>query len=97
MNGGKEDVMLGPFMIVVWAAALACVIFTFIITGYTGKIIMGSILIIGIFISLVIPNIRLYINIAGLIIGLGCFVYLIGAGYMFNLRVFRGRKPHDRF
>lgn len=89
--------MLGPFILVVWAAALACVVFAFIITGYTGKIILGSILIVGIFVTLTVPSIRLYMNVAGLIFGLGCFIYLIGTGYLFNLRILRGRKPHDRF
>ncbi len=73
-----------------------CIIFTLIVTGKSGKIFLGSLIIIGVFVTLAFPSTKLYMNIVFMIIGLGCLIYLISGGYMYNLRLLRGKKPHDR-
>ncbi len=73
-----------------------CVIFALIVTGKSGKIFLGSLIIIGVFVTLAFPSIKLYMNIVFMIIGLGCLIYLISGGYMYNLRLLRFKKPHDR-
>jgi len=79
------------------AFALFCVIFSFVVTGKGGKIFLGSLVIALALVALTFPRIRLYLNLGAVFLGLCCFVYLIGKGYMYNLRVFRGKASHDKF
>ena len=71
-------------------------ILTFIITGKNGKIFLGSLIVIGVMVTLSFPSIKLYMNIVFMVIGLGCLLYLISGGFMYNIRILRGKKPHDR-
>jgi len=82
------------FLIFLFLLVLA--VYAFIVAERTGKIILGSLVIIFVVLSLGFPKIRIYLDILALIGGIGCYVYLISAGYAYNIRVFRHKKPHDK-
>jgi hypothetical protein len=84
-------------IVLIVAATLFCVIFAFVVTGRGGKIFLGSLIIVMAFTSLTFPQIRMYLNLGAVLMGLCCFIYLIGKGYLHNIRLFRGKASHDKY
>jgi hypothetical protein len=75
---------------------LLLMVYAFTVVEKTGKIILGSFAVIFIILALGFPKIRIYLDIIALIAGIVCYIYLINAGYAYNIRVFRHKKPHDK-
>jgi len=88
---------MGFVFLVGIAFALFCVIFSFVVTGKGGKIFLGSLVIAFAAVALTFPRLHFYLNLVAVFLGLCCFVYLIGKGYTYNLRIFRGKASHDKF
>ena len=67
--------MFGPYWIVVWGFALACIIWSFVVIGLAGKIVVGSVVILFVILSISIPEGRLVFEIIGLLFSFGCFFF----------------------
>jgi hypothetical protein len=74
----------------------AFIAWAFIVGSKSARIVLGSLVAAFAIGSFAFPRIRIYLNIVMMIVGLFCFVYLISAGYAYNIRVFRHKKPHDQ-
>ena len=70
--------------IFVMAFVLMCLILTFISTGFTGKIVLSILFIVGAVLSFTLPGLSnsTWSLILGIVLGLGCFIYLLYNGYI---------------
>jgi len=73
--------ILGPIGIII---AMTCIIWAFIVSSSTGKIVLGCIFVVGAILSFFLPGLStsLWFFLVIIILGIGCFIYLIWNGYI---------------
>jgi len=73
--------ILGPIGIII---AMTCIIWAFIVSGGTGKTFLGCIFVVGAILSFILPGLSnsLWFFLVTIILGIGCFIYLLYNGYL---------------
>ena len=67
--------MLYVLWFIAAAYAITCVIWALMVSELKGKIVIISIIVLFVILTFCLPDYRQWINIGGLIFGIGCFFY----------------------